>query len=80
MYSIGDILQANCTSYSSIPAASLQWYIEGEEATQRMLLSYPVQYGRRGRQTTILRLRYVHKDDPQLQRIFTLEAVQNHGT
>ena len=62
MYSIDEVLQANCTSYSSIPAATLHWYIKGERATQRTLLSYPVQYDRRGRQTAMLGLRYVHKD------------------
>ena len=31
MYNKGDILTANCTSFNSFPAATLNWYINGLE-------------------------------------------------
>jgi len=40
-YHTGDVLTANCSSSRSLPAASLKWYINGEEATKRMLVHYP---------------------------------------
>jgi len=36
-----DMLEANCTSPRSLPAASLKWYINNEEATGEMLVYYP---------------------------------------
>ena len=57
VYSPDDILIANCSSNNSLPAASLNWYIDGEEATQEMLTAYPVLSNDVGRKTSILGLR-----------------------
>jgi len=41
-YHHGEFLEANCTSPRSLPAASLKWYINNEEATEEMLIHYPL--------------------------------------
>ena len=58
-YNLNDILSANCTSYNSLPAAKLSWYINGEEATSSMLIDYPIVKNIRGLATSTLGLRYV---------------------
>lgn len=61
-YKSGDTISANCSSHNSLPAATLNWYINGEEATPAMLINYPVLETSRGRLTSILGLRLVVKD------------------
>jgi len=61
-YKTGDIISANCTSYNSIPAAKLNWYINGEEALSSMLVQYPVKENIQGKLTSILGLRFEVKD------------------
>jgi len=56
-YNTGDILSANCTSSNSVPAAKLNWYINGEEGTDAMLIPYPVKKNRRGQFSSTLGLR-----------------------
>ena len=56
-YKTGDIISANCSSHNSNPAATLNWYINGEEATSAMLIHYPVMENRHGGLTSILGLR-----------------------
>ena len=58
-YNTEDILSANCTSSNSAPAAKLNWYINGEEATNAMLIPYPVQENRRGLFSSSLGLRFL---------------------
>ena len=57
-YNTQDILSANCTSSNSAPAAKLNWYINGEEATNAMLIFYPIQEKRRGLFSSSLGLRF----------------------
>jgi len=61
-YKVGDVISANCSSLHSIPAARLNWYINGEEATSAMLIEYPVTEDFRGRLTSVLGLRLEVKD------------------
>ena len=56
-YKQGDVISANCSSARSLPAAVLQWYINGEEATPAMLVHYPVLDVGGGRRTSVLGLR-----------------------
>ena len=60
-YKVGDQISANCTSANSIPAARLNWYINGEEATPAMLVNYPLQEDFLNRKTSTLGLRLVSK-------------------
>ena len=57
-YNTGDILSANCTSSNSVPAAKLNWYINGEEATDEMMTSYTAKKNRRGQFSSTLGLRF----------------------
>jgi len=61
-YNTEDILLANCTSSNSAPAAKLNWYINGEEATNEMLIFYHVQENRRGLYSSSLGLRIKIKE------------------
>jgi len=61
-YNTNDILSANCTSSNSVPAAKLNWYINGEEATDAMLIPYTVDKNRRGQFSSTLGLRLEIKD------------------
>jgi len=61
-YKVGDMISANCTSHNSIPAAKLNWYINGEEATQAMLINYPLIEDFQNRKTSILGLRLEVKE------------------
>merc|ERR1719334_1745144 len=61
-YHTGDILTANCTSHNSLPAATLRWYINGEEATPSTLIQYPVQEIAGGLETSVLGLRLEVRD------------------
>jgi len=61
-YNTGDILSANCTSSNSVPAAKLNWYINGEEATDEMLIIYPIKKNRKGQFSSTLGLRLEIKD------------------
>merc|ERR1719228_1058343 len=42
MYNPKEILIANCTSHNSFPAATLNWYINGQVAPHRLLTKFPV--------------------------------------
>ena len=57
MYNKGDILTANCTSFNSFPAATLNWYINGQVAPHRLLTKYQVATYRTDLTTSILGLR-----------------------
>ena len=57
-YNTGDILSANCTSSNSVPAAKLNWYINGEEATDKMIITYPNKINKRGQFSSNLGLRF----------------------
>eukprot|EP00092_Neocalanus_flemingeri_P035396 GFUD01038511.1.p1 GENE.GFUD01038511.1~~GFUD01038511.1.p1 ORF type:complete len:288 (-),score=42.03 GFUD01038511.1:65-928(-) len=61
-YNTKDILSANCSSSNSFPAATLNWYINGEEATDAVLIQYPVQENHKGLLTSTLGLRLEIKD------------------
>jgi len=61
-YHTGDILAANCSSSRSLPAASLKWYINGEEATPRMLVKYPTITLPQGLYSSVLGLRLKVRD------------------
>jgi len=61
-YKQGDVISANCSSARSLPAAVLQWYINGEEATPAMLVHYPVLDVGGGRRTSVLGLRLEVKE------------------
>jgi len=57
MYNKGDILTANCTSFNSFPAATLNWYINGQVAPHRLLTKYQVATYRTDLTTSTLGLR-----------------------
>ena len=63
-YNTKDILAANCTSSNSVPAANLNWYINGEEATNAMLIPYQVKENRRGLYSSTLGLRFAQQTFP----------------
>ncbi|XP_065567307.1 uncharacterized protein LOC136031546 isoform X2 [Artemia franciscana] len=42
-YSIGDIVDVNCTSKDSLPAANLTWYINGDPVDRSYLRQYPLE-------------------------------------
>ena len=56
-YSSGDILSAKCTSFNSFPAANLTWYVNGEEATDKMIVKHSPTVSRKGLLTSVLGLR-----------------------
>ena len=58
MYNPGDILSANCTSYNSFPAATLNWYINGQVAPHRLLKKFPLASSKQELTTSTLGLRY----------------------
>jgi len=57
MYNPGDILSANCTSYNSFPAATLNWYINGQVAPHRLLKKFPLASSKQELTTSTLGLR-----------------------
>merc|ERR1712013_485689 len=57
VYNRGDILTANCTSFSSFPAARLNWYINGQVAPHRLLKNYEEVTSDDDLTTTVLGLR-----------------------
>jgi len=61
-YHTGDTLTANCTSANSLPAATLRWYINGEEATPRTLIHYPALEVPGGLYTSVLGLKLKVRD------------------
>jgi len=42
LYNPGEVLTANCSSFNSFPSATLNWYINGQVAPDRLLVKYPV--------------------------------------
>jgi len=62
-YKKGDVISANCSSISSVPAAKLNWYINGEEATASMLVPYPPIRDSRGGLSSVLGLRIRVKEN-----------------
>ena len=56
-YKKGDLISANCSSISSVPAAKLNWYINGEEATDNMLVPFPPVQDSKGALSSVLGLR-----------------------
>jgi len=57
LYSPGEELTANCSSANSFPAASLNWYINGQVAPPRLLVPYNVTSSRLQLYTSTLGLR-----------------------
>lgn len=59
-YHVGDTVNVNCTSGTSKPAATLQWFINGEQVNSSFLRGpYKMNYiGREGLETTILGLTF----------------------
>ncbi|XP_076067804.1 uncharacterized protein LOC143040592 [Oratosquilla oratoria] len=70
-YRLNDRVDVNCTSPMSKPAADLEWYINGEKASQYWLRPYPVLRERGGLETSRLGLRFstsrIHFPDGQLR-------------
>jgi len=60
-YSIGDIVDLNCTSIRSLPATNLTWSINGEPAEKNLLRHYPVQEDTDGLETSVLGLHFIVK-------------------
>ncbi|XP_037791766.1 uncharacterized protein LOC119587087 [Penaeus monodon] len=57
-YHVGDLVQVNCTSSPSKPAAALMWYINDKQADSGFLVDYaPVSNGG-GLETSILGLHF----------------------
>lgn len=61
-YHTGDTLTANCSSAGSLPAATLRWYINGEEAQARSLVQYPPLGDQGGLYTSVLGLKLKVRD------------------
>ena len=57
-YNPGDILSANCTSFNSFPAATLNWYINGQAALEELQNRYPETLGEFGLKTVTSGLRF----------------------
>ena len=57
-YNPGDILSANCTSFNSFPAATLNWYINGQAALEELQNRYPETVGEAGLKTVTSGLRF----------------------
>lgn len=57
MYNEGDTLTANCTSFNSFPAATLNWYINGQVAPHRLLKKYKIITSKKDLTTSRLGLR-----------------------
>jgi len=60
-YSIGDVVDLNCTSMRSSPATNLTWSINGESAEKNQLRYYPVTEDLDGLETSVLGLHFVVK-------------------
>ena len=58
-YKKGDLISANCTSLSSVPAAKLNWYINGQVTPQKHLIEYPLTSSRIQLYSSTLGLRWV---------------------
>ncbi|XP_050737154.1 uncharacterized protein LOC127008797, partial [Eriocheir sinensis] len=58
-YHVGDEVHVNCTSLRSRPAASLIWYINGEQASNEHLVQYTPENDTDGFETSRLGLRFV---------------------
>ncbi|CAL4076477.1 unnamed protein product, partial [Meganyctiphanes norvegica] len=57
-YHLGDMVHVNCTSDKSKPAASLTWYINGEQASRRDIVEYMPMTDPEGLSTSTLGLRF----------------------
>ncbi|KAF0287322.1 hypothetical protein FJT64_014244 [Amphibalanus amphitrite] len=58
MYGIGEPVLINCTSAPSRPAASLTWYINGEQADPSLVSDYPIRRHRNGLETSKIGLKF----------------------
>ncbi|XP_063866373.1 uncharacterized protein LOC135103706 [Scylla paramamosain] len=57
-YQVGDVVQVNCTSSPSWPAAALLWYINDEPAEMSSLVDYAPITNEKGLETSILGLHF----------------------
>ncbi|XP_064115527.1 cell adhesion molecule 2-like [Macrobrachium nipponense] len=57
-YHVGDLVQVNCTSSPSKPAASLRWYINDKQAESSSLVDHAPVTNSEGLETSILGLRF----------------------
>jgi len=55
-YNLGDMVNVTCISRNSLPAALLNWYINGEKADKVQLRSYPEETSKDGLKTSMLGL------------------------
>ncbi|KAG8252759.1 hypothetical protein J6590_049306 [Homalodisca vitripennis] len=81
-YQVGDTVRVNCTSGSSKPAASLMWFINGEQVNNSYLRGPTVEYvGREGLETATLGLefkveaRHFRRSDLKLKCLATIATV-----
>lgn len=58
LYTIGDTLYANCTSFKSFPTPTIHWYINGQAASHRLLKTFEPFTSKEGLITSTLGLRY----------------------
>merc|ERR1712110_116797 len=54
-YDVGDVVDVNCTSSNSKPAAELQWLVNDQPAEQHYLVRYPIQNTTEASSSTNLR-------------------------
>ncbi|KAH6931438.1 hypothetical protein HPB50_024406 [Hyalomma asiaticum] len=57
-YRIGDVVNVTCYASATKPPASLKWYINGEQVSNRYLVHYPIRRLESGRQEMSLGLRF----------------------
>jgi len=57
-YHLGDAVNVTCVSSDSLPAANLQWYINGEKADRHFLLHYHEETNYEGLRTAKLGLAF----------------------
>nr|XP_053628038.1 uncharacterized protein LOC128685497 [Cherax quadricarinatus] len=80
-YHVGDVVQVNCTSSPSKPAASLMWYINDKQADSVSLIDYAPVPNSEGLETSILglhfraRLSHLQKGHLKLRCTATIAAV-----
>ncbi|XP_037070134.1 cell adhesion molecule 1-like [Pollicipes pollicipes] len=58
LYRIGEPVSINCTSARSRPAASLTWYINGEQADPSLVEDYPIHRHMDGLETSKISLKF----------------------
>ncbi|XP_057365342.2 uncharacterized protein LOC130686064 [Daphnia carinata] len=75
-YRAGDLVDVNCTSAASKPAANIRWFINERKANANYIRQYKAVFGDDGLETTVLGLTFeVHESHLQNEGKLTLRCV-----